>query len=96
VPGNLFWSATVYDVDTRSMIATDQDKAVLSSQFIDFQPNPDGSIDIYFGPEAPAGKEDQWIKTIPGNGWFVYFRIYGPEAAALDGTWKLNNIVEVK
>ena len=96
VPGNLFWSTTVYDVDTRSMIATDQDKAVLSSLFTKFQPNPDATIDLYLGPKAPAGKEDQWIKTIPGKGWFVYFRIYGPEAAALDGTWKLNNIVEVK
>jgi hypothetical protein len=96
VPGNLFWSATVYDVDTRSMIATDQDKAVLSSLFTKFQPNPDGSIDIYFGPKAPAGKEDQWIKTIPGKGFFVFFRIYGPEAPAFDGTWKLNNIVEMK
>jgi len=96
VPANLFWSATVYDVDTRSMIATDQDKAVLSSLFTKFQPNPDGSIDIYFGPNAPAGKEGQWIKTIPDKGYFVYFRIYGPDSAALDGTWKLNNIVEMK
>ena len=52
------------------------------------QSNPDGSIDIYIGPKAPAGKEDQWVKTIPGKGFFVYFRIYGPEAPALDGTWK--------
>jgi hypothetical protein len=96
VPASLFWSATVYDVDTRSMIATDQDKAVLSSLFTKFQPNPDGSIDMFFGPKAPVGKEDQWINTIPGKGWFVYFRIYGPEAAALDGTWKLNNFVEMK
>jgi hypothetical protein len=62
VPGNLFWSATVYDVDTRSMIATDQDKAVLSSQFTDFQPNPDGSIDIYFGPEALQAKKTNGLR----------------------------------
>ena len=78
------------------MIATDQNKAVLSSLFTKFQSNPDGSIDIYLGPNAPAGKEGQWIKTIPDKGYFIYFRIYGPEAAALDGTWKLNNIVEMK
>jgi len=96
VPGNLFWSTTVYDVDTRSMIATDQHKAVLSSLFTKFQPSPDGTIDIYFGPKAPPGKEDQWIKTIPDKGWFVYFRIYGPEAPAFDQTWRLNNIVEMK
>lgn len=96
VPGNLFWSATVYDVDTRSQIATDQDRASVGSITTKPQPNPDGSIDIYFGPKAPVGKEDQWIKTIPGKGWFVYFRIYGPEAPVFNGTWKLNNIVEMK
>lgn len=47
--------------------------------------NPDGSIDIYFGPEPPAGKENQWVKTIPGKGWFIYFRIYGPEPPAFNG-----------
>lgn len=95
VPGNLFWSATVYDVDTRSMIVTDQNKAVVGS-LTKLEPNPDGSFDIYFGSEAPEGKEDQWIKTIPDKGFFVYFRIYGPEAPAFDGTWKLKNIVEIK
>jgi hypothetical protein len=75
---------------------SDQNKAVLSSLFTKFQPNPDGSIDIYFGQNAPAGKEDQWINTIPDKGYFVYFRIYGPEAPAFDGTWKLNDIVEMK
>jgi hypothetical protein len=96
VPGNLFWSATIYDVDTRSEIVTDQDKAAIRSLFEKPQPNPDGSFDLYFGPTAPLGKENQWVKTIPGKGWFTYFRIYGPEAPVFDGTWKLNNIVEVK
>jgi hypothetical protein len=36
------------------------------------------SVDLYFGPTAPAGKESQWIKTIPGKGWFTDFRIHGP------------------
>jgi hypothetical protein len=96
VPADLFWSATVYDTDTRSMIVTDQDRAFVGSVSTKPQPNPDGSVDIYFGPEAPVGKEGQCVNTIPGKGWFVYFRIYGPEAAAFDGTWKLNNIVEMK
>jgi hypothetical protein len=47
-----------------------------------------GTVDLYFGPTAPAGHEDRWIKTTPGKGWFTYFRIYGPEAAAFDKTWK--------
>jgi hypothetical protein len=96
VPGKLFWSVTVYDVDTRSEIVTDQDKAAVRSLFEKPQPNPDGSIDIYFGPTSPVGNENQWVKTIPGKDWFVYFRIYGPEEPAFNKTWKLNNIVEVK
>ena len=77
------------------MIATDQDKAVVGSLKTKFQPNPDGSIDIYFGPNAPAGKENQWIKTIPDKGYFVYPHLR-PRSCNPDGTWKLNNIVETK
>ncbi|HEU0126544.1 MAG TPA: DUF1214 domain-containing protein [Flavobacterium sp.] len=51
---------------------------------------------MYFGPKAPEGKEGQWIKTIPNKGWFVYIRIYGPEKAAFDGSWKPGDFEEVK
>jgi hypothetical protein len=49
--------------------------------------------ELWFGPTAPPGKEDRWIQTLPGRGWFAYFRIYGPEAAAFDGTWKPGDFV---
>jgi hypothetical protein len=45
--------------------------------------------ELHFGPSAPAGAEGRWIKTIPGKGWFVYFRIYGPDTPAFDGSWRL-------
>ena len=96
VPGKLFWSGTVYDVDTRSEIDSGQGRAAVRSVYEKPQPNADGSYDLYFGPKAPAGKESQWVQTIPGKGFFVYFRIYGPEQAAFDGTWKLNDIELVK
>jgi len=96
VPGKLFWSVTVYDVGSRSQVVTDQNKAAIGSIVDKPQANPDGSYDIYFGPNAPPGKEHQWIKTNPDKGWFTYFRIYGPEAPAFNGAWKLNDIVEVK
>jgi hypothetical protein len=96
VPATLFWSSTVYDVDTRTLIATDQDRAAVRSHLEFPQANADGSFDLYFGPKAPAGKEGMWIKTIPGKGWWCAFRIYGPQAPAFDGTWKLDDIVEVK
>ena len=53
-------------------------------------------MDLYFGPNAPAGKESQWIKTIPGKGWFVYFRIYGPEKPAFDGSWRPGDFEKMK
>lgn len=87
VPGKLFWSVTVYDSETRSQIKTDQGKAALRSLF-ELKDASGASADLLFGPQAPAGQEGRWIKTIPGKGWFVYFRIYGPEVAAFDGSWK--------
>jgi hypothetical protein len=88
VPAQLFWSVTVYDAETRSQVQTDQDKAALLSLVEQMTTNADGSIDLYFGPTAPEGKEEQWIKTAPGRGWLVYFRIYGPEQPAFDASWK--------
>ena len=87
VPDKLFWSVTVYDAETRSEIATDQGHAALRSLF-ELKDVKDAEAVLYFGPTAPPGKETQWIKTIPGKGWFVYFRIYGPEAAAFNGNWR--------
>jgi hypothetical protein len=54
------------------------------------------TADLYFGPTAPAGKEKQWIKTIPGKGWFTYFRIYGPEASAFNGSGKPGDFEETR
>ncbi|MGQ3214508.1 MAG: DUF1254 domain-containing protein [Shinella sp.] len=87
VPDRLFWSVTVYDAETRSQISTDQGKAALRSLF-ELASVKGDHADLYFGPEAPAGLDAPWIKTIPGKGWFVYFRIYGPQPSAFDGSWK--------
>ncbi len=95
VPARLFWSVTIYDVLSRSEIATDQNKAALRSLF-ELKGKTGASVDLYFGPAAPAGKSDVWIKTSPEKGWFSYFRIYGPEQSAFDGTWKPGDFEEVK
>jgi hypothetical protein len=50
----------------------------------------DANGDLHFGPEAPTGKEKNWVETIPGKAWFQLFRIYGPLQAWFDQTWKLN------
>jgi hypothetical protein len=53
-------------------------------------------VNLFFGPKAPTCREGQWIKTIPGTGWFAYFRIYGPEKDAFDGSWKPGDFKDVK
>ena len=87
VPGKLFWSVTVYDVDSRSQIQTDQNKAALRSLF-ELTDLSGDEAELFFGPTPPDGRENRWVKTIPGKGWFVYFRIYGPEQPAFDGSWR--------
>ncbi|WET02994.1 DUF1254 domain-containing protein [Flavobacterium sp. YJ01] len=96
VPAKLFWSITIYDAITRSQVVTDQNKAALRSLFELKDKIGGNSIDLYFGPKAPAGKEGQWIKTIPNRGWFAYIRIYGPEKGAFNNTWKPGDFEEVK
>ncbi len=93
VPGKLFWSVTVYDADSRSQIATKQGKAALRSLF-EVKDAKGESVDLYFGPSAPSGQEGHWIQTLPRKGWFAYFRVYGPEAAAFDGKWKPGDFVQ--
>jgi hypothetical protein len=87
---------TVYDAQTRSEVQTDQNNAALRSTFELKNVSKTAPTELYFGPTAPAGQEGRWIKTVPRRGWFTYLRIYGPEKAAFDGSWKPNDIVEVR
>src|SRR6476661_5274852 len=87
-PIKLFWSATLYDVDTRALILNEQ-KITDRSSRMDLRKNADGSIDIYCGPKALAGFETNWIPTIPGKNWFAYFRFYQPAEAYFDRSWPL-------
>ena len=87
-PIKLFWSVTLYDVDTRALILNEQKIADRSSR-MDLRKNDDGSVDIYCGPVAPAGFEKNWIPTVPGKNWFAYFRFYNPTEAYFDRSWPL-------
>jgi hypothetical protein len=58
--------------------------------------NGDGSVDVFFGPKAPAGKEANWVSTTPGKQWFAMFRFYGPEKTLFEKSWKLTDIDKVK
>ena len=56
----------LYDNQTRSMLQTDQPFPSISSQKPGVATNPDGSVDVYFGPQPPSGKEGNWVQTWPG------------------------------
>ncbi|QNP44647.1 DUF1214 domain-containing protein (plasmid) [Sphingomonas daechungensis] len=64
------------------------------SSFGQPEPNGDGSYDIYFGPAAPIGKEENWVQTVPGKGWFTYIRLYGPLEPFFDQTWRPDDIAK--
>jgi hypothetical protein len=95
-PAKLFWSATVYDVGTRCLIDNDQQRGDRGSRDPDLLYNDDGSVDLQFGPAAPAGREANWVQTIPGRHWFSYFRFYGPLEPYFDRSWKLADITPVE
>ncbi len=94
-PVELFWSVTLYDVETRSQVQTASNKAAISS-YDDLKYNKDGSVDLYFGPAAPVGYENNWVETIPGRGWWVWFRFYSPTEAFFDKSWQLTDFEKVE
>lgn len=100
VPANApaadFWAFTLYDTQTRSQLQTSQPFPTLGSQSKDMKVNDDGSTTIYFGPEAPKGWENNWLQTIPHKSWLVAFRMYGPEKAWVEKTWRVSEIELVK
>jgi hypothetical protein len=95
IPVKNFWSVVAYDADSRSILRNDQPFPSVST-YTGPQANSDGSIDIYFGPKATAGKEKNWIQTMPGKGWFAIFRFYGPLEPFFDKTWKPDDIAQVE
>lgn len=100
VPANVpvanFWAVTLYDSQTRSMLQTSQPFPTVGSQTEGFRQNTDGSHDVYFGPQAPEGYENNWLETIPGKSWFVILRMYGPLKPWLEQTWRPGEIELIK
>ena len=92
IPVKTFWSVIVYSTQTRSMLQTDERFPSVSSQNKDLLVNADGSVDVYFGPKPPHGKEPNWVQTIPGQTWFTLLRLYGPLEAWFNKTWRPGEI----
>ena len=95
VPANDFWSVAVYDTATRSLIDNDEPHSTLNSN-MNLQTNADGSVDLYFGPTAPAGNGGNWVRTLPDKGFFLYFRFYGPLEPYYDKSWRPEDVMRVE
>jgi hypothetical protein len=92
IPAKDFWSLVLYDPQTRSQLQTNQPFPSRNNEKDDFIKNDDGSVTLYFGPKAPKGKENNWIQTVPGKGWFCILRLYGPLESWFDKTWQPGEI----
>ena len=100
IPEANFWSLTLYDNQTRSMLDTPQRYPRAGSQSYPSpaaEPNADGSTTVYFGPTQPAGvKRGNWIQTMPGKGWFTILRLYSPLEPFFTKEWRPSEIELVK
>ena len=86
-PAEDFWSVIVYSMKTKGFIEGAERVGLASTAMESMARNDDGSVDIYFAPEAPDGKEANWIPT--GEDWFILFRLYGPSEGWYESGWKL-------
>jgi len=91
-PAKDFWSVVAYDPQTRSELQTGQPFPSRNSARDGLLANEDGSVDLHFGPTAPAGREANWIQTVPGKGWCTLLRLYGPLQPWFDRTWRPGEI----
>ena len=92
IPAKDFWSFVVYDNQTRSMLRTTTAIPQHRQRRSDIVINADASVDVWFGPTAPEGHEANWVQTLPGKGWNVLLRLYGPLESWFDKTWKPSEI----
>lgn len=93
-PVKQYWSVVAYDRATHALIRDTQSSS-LASNMPDLQKNADGTVDLWFGPKAPEGKESNWIPTKADGRFEALFRFYGPEQPLFDKTWVLPDIEKV-
>ncbi len=99
IPAEAFWSLTLYDNQTRSMLQTPQNYPRAGSQSYPSpaaSPATDGSTTVWFAPQQPDGvARGNWIQTMPGKGWFTILRLYSPLPAFFDKSWRIGEIERV-
>jgi hypothetical protein len=96
VPVRQFWSLTLYDDATWNFVINPLKRNGLSSlQKDSMKMNSDGSVDLYFGPNAPKGFESNWLPTM-GKKPYLWFRLYAPAEAFWNKSFELPDVELVK
>jgi hypothetical protein len=90
-PVTQFWSATTQSDENGEFMDVPR-RVALASTDQGVVKNADGSVDVYFGPEAPQGHEGNWVQTAPDKRWFIMFRFYGTQPAVFDKSWTMGDI----
>ena len=93
-PAGDFWSVVAYDMETKSFFREVKQVGISSLDKDQLKVNHDGSIDIFFGPEAQTGGDANWIPT-PGR-FMLIFRLYGPEKRFFERTWQLPDVEKIE
>ncbi len=91
-----FWSVIIYDSRTQLIIQNDQLWPSVHSNCKKLNVNPDGSVDIRFGPSAQNDKATNWLQTIPGINWYLVLRIYNMPGSCFDEEYNPGEIEEIK
>lgn len=94
IPVRLSWSVVAFDAVSRSML--ENGGAATVSQFSECDVNADGSVELYFGPQLPRGRVRNWVRTVPGRGWFPLLRFCGPLPSFFHHSWKPDDIIELR
>ena len=95
IPASHFWSVIVYDTLSRLIIHNDQPWPSVHSNNKNLVFNNDGSVNVWFGPESVRGKENNYVKTLPGKQWYMILRIYYPLESWFDKSWQPGEIEEI-
>jgi hypothetical protein len=96
IPASEFWSVIVYDNQTHLIICSNQSWPSVYKNRKNLVINPDGSVEIWFGPKPAAGFKENWIQTMAGKGWYAILRLYSPQEAWVNGTWRPGGMEEIK
>ncbi|GAA1933227.1 DUF1254 domain-containing protein [Microbacterium aoyamense] len=93
-PANLFWSITIYDAETASGVDADGQEYPSLNGMNDVPLNDDGSITLFVGPNPPEGAKN-WLRSVPGRGWFSLYRFYGPTQEFFDRQYVVGDFVRL-